>query len=219
MVKPAVIIRNLIRDQVYEYLREQLTVGSMQPGSIIENKKLMKELGVSQTPLREAFLQLQMDGFVTIMPQRGVRINTIKLQDIEEIYEILGGLESRVILSVFSKIGQSEIKKMNKINNEMIAASKKEDLNGFYDKNISFHDVFFGLSENKRLLDYAIKLKHQLYDFPRRDYGKEWKEQNCKEHQEFIKLVEEGDAKKTSEYMRDVHWVLRPIEKSKLKEF
>ena len=108
MKNQPIINRSLIRTQVYDYLRQQMTNGNMQPGSIIEAKKLMNDLGVSQTPLREAFLQLQADGFVTIMPQRGVKINALNWEDIKEIYEIIGGLESRVIISVFDRIGDAE---------------------------------------------------------------------------------------------------------------
>ncbi len=71
MLNSSTINRNLVRDQLYEYLREQIGIGEMVPGNIVNTKQLMKDLNVSQTPLREAFLKLQADGFVTVLPQRG----------------------------------------------------------------------------------------------------------------------------------------------------
>jgi len=181
----------------------------MKPGSIIESKKIMKDLGVSQTPLREAFLQLKADGFVTIMPQRGVMINVLTWHDIEEIYEIIGGLESRVMISVFDRLGQLEIDKMKQINKEMLAAISERDLIKYYEKNICFHNVYLDLDDNKRIVK-IIKLHRQiLFDFAKRDYGREWEKENYLEHLEIIKLIEKGTAKKAAEYIRDVHLTLK----------
>ena len=194
---------------MYEYIREQMRTGYMKPGSIIESKKIMKDLGVSQTPLREAFLQLKADGFVTIMPQRGVMINVLTWHDIEEIYEIIGGLESRVMISVFDRLGQLEIDKMKQINKEMLAAISERDLIKYYEKNICFHNVYLDLDDNKRIVK-IIKLHRQiLFDFAKRDYGREWEKENYLEHLEIIKLIEKGTAKKAAEYIRDVHLTLK----------
>ena len=205
MKNQPIINRNLIRTQVYDYLRQQMANGNMQPGSIIESKKVMKDLSVSQTPLREAFLQLQADGFVTIMPQRGVKINALNWEDIKEIYEIIGGLESRVIISVFDRIGHTEVEKMKQINEEMLKVNHREDFHQYYDKNIEFHLVYLDLCENNRIVNLINKHRQILFDFAKRDYGREWEKDNYLEHLEIINLIEKGDAKKTAEYIRDTH--------------
>ena len=209
MKNPTIINRNLIRTQLYDYLRQQMTNGKMQPGSILEAKKLMRELAVSQTPLREAFLQLQADGFVTIMPQRGVKINALNWEDIKEIYEIIGGLESRVIISVFDRIGDAEIEKMKQINEEMLNVDPRKDLHQYYDKNIEFHNVYLNLCNNQRIVNLIKKHRQILFDFAKRDYGRKWEKDNYIEHLEIIKLIEKGDAKKTAEYIRDMHLTLK----------
>jgi DNA-binding GntR family transcriptional regulator len=209
MKHQTIINRNLIRTQVYDYLRLQMTNGKMQPGSIIESKKLMKDLAVSQTPLREAFLQLQADGFVTIMPQRGVKINALNWDDIKEIYEIIGGLESRVMISVFDRIGHAEIEKMKQINEEMLKVNLREDVFKYYDRNIEFHNVYLNLCDNSRIVHLINRHRQILFDFAKRDYGREWEKDNYLEHLEIIKLIEKGDANKTAEYIRDAHLTLK----------
>jgi len=64
----------------------------------VSMNELMSNLGISRTPLRDALLQLHNEGFVTFLPQRGIRINELSPQDIEDLYEILGALDSRVLL-------------------------------------------------------------------------------------------------------------------------
>ena len=201
---------NLLRVQVYDYLQKQMRIGVLEPGSSISVNTLIKELGISRTPLREALLLLQEQGFVSILPQRGVKINALSMDDVKDIYEILGGIESRVILSVFHKIGDNEIQQMNKLNEEIETALTKEDILKHNHANIEFHNVYLNLSENQRLLRYVRNLKMQLYDFPRRDFGKQWNTKNLLEHREFVKLIQNGKAIDAADYMRDIHWEFDP---------
>jgi hypothetical protein len=69
---------------------------------------------------------------------------------------------------------------------------------------------FLSLSENRRLLRYVQNLKSQLYDFPRRNYGKKWNLKNLQEHREFVKLVQSSRAIDAADYMRDIHWEFKP---------
>jgi len=201
---------NLLRVQVYDYLQKQMRVGALEPGASISVNTLIKELGISRTPLREALLLLQEQGFVSILPQRGVKINALTIDDVKDIYEILGGIESRVILSVFDKIGDKEIRQMERFNGKIEAALAAMDIIRHNQANVQFHDVFLNLSENQRLLKYVNNLKMQLYDFPRRDYGQQWNLKNLQQHKEFIELVKKGKAIDAADYMRDVHWGFDP---------
>ena len=197
---------HLLRVQVYDYLQEQMRVGALEPGASISVNKLIEELGVSRTPLREALLLLQEQGFVSIQPQRGVKINVLTMADVKDIYEILGGIESRVILSVFDKLKKREIERMKTINLKIEQSLKKGDIVRHNQANIQFHDVFLNLSDNHRLLRYVKNLKMQLYDFPRRDYGKQWNLKNLHEHKQFVTLIEEAKPLAAADYMRDIHW-------------
>jgi DNA-binding GntR family transcriptional regulator len=197
---------HLLRVQVYDYLQEQMRLGVLEPGASISVNRMIEEIGVSRTPLREALLLLQEQGFVSIQPQRGVKINVLTMDDVKDIYEILGGIESRVILSVFDKIGNREISQMNRINLKIETALNDHDIIKHNQANIQFHDVFLNLSENHRLLRYVKTLKMQLYDFPRRDYGQQWNSKNLREHKEFVQLIEAAKPIDAADFMRDIHW-------------
>ncbi len=187
-----------------------MRIGALEPGASISVNTMIKELGISRTPLREALLLLQEQGFVSILPQRGVKINALSLDDVKDIYEILGGIESRVVLSVFHKIGGNEIQLMNQLNSQIEGWLVKEDIIRHNQANIEFHNVFLDLSENHRLLRYVKNLKMQLYDFPRRNFGKQWNSRNLQEHREFVKLIQKGKAIDAADYWRDIHWEFDP---------
>jgi len=92
--RPLLNIKSL-KEQVYEYLREQMRRGDLKPGSVIEMEETSKKLGVSKTPLRDALLQLEMEDFVTILPRRKVVVNVLTLQDIRNYYEVMGRWRAR----------------------------------------------------------------------------------------------------------------------------
>jgi len=196
----------LLRIQVYNYLQEQMRIGALEPGAAISVKRMLDELGISRTPLREALLILQEQGFVTIMPQRGVVINAITIDDVKDIYEILGGIESRIFLSVFDRIGEKQITRFDEQNRIIEESLTAGDIARHNHANVRFHDVFLSLSDNQRMLKYVGNLKMQLYDFPRRDYGRKWNEKNLDEHRNFLQLISEGRSVEAADYLRDVHW-------------
>jgi len=196
----------LLRTRVYEYLRKKIDNGLLRPGEYINIKEICEALDFSRSPVRDALLQLQTEGFITLLPQRGIRINTITSQELKDIYEMLGALESRVLKTVFPKIGPTQIARMKNINEKMLSAISAEKFNRYYSKNLDFHNVFLNLSTNE-LIKYNITiLKQRLFEFSKRDWGGGFKKLNYSEHQELIDLIEKGDVKTAAEFWSEEHW-------------
>ena len=195
-----------LREQVYEYLRDEIQNQNLLPGSTINLNNISQQLGISKTPLRDAIIQLEIEGFVTILPRRGVTVKKLTLQEIKDSYEIVGALEGSVILNEFDKITPSHISQMEQLNHEQRAALEKEDYENYYKLNLKFHNIFNALSDNKTLMQLITPFKQRLYDFPRRGYIKEWEMNNCDEHHQFIELVKNKDRQGAARIMRDVHW-------------
>jgi len=203
-----------LKDQVYEYIRHQMKVGELMPGSSIDMNATSKKLGISKTPLRDALIRLEMEGFVNILPRRGVVVNTLTVQDIKEFYQILGALENTAILKASPFLSEKEIKRMKELNDQMDKAIKKDDFDTYYERNLKFHDIYLKLSGNKTLRKTADILKKRLYDFPRREgYIKEWEETSIKEHEEFIRLMESKKYQEAADFIRDIHWSFKVQEK------
>ena len=182
-----------LREQVYDYLRDEINNRRILPGAFINLNQLSEQLGISKTPLRDAIIQLEIEGFVTILPRRGVTVKKLTLTEIKDAYEVVGALEGSVILNIFNKIKSAHINQMEKLNSAQLDALEREDYDSYYKSNLAFHGVFLNLSENKTLLQLIAPFKQRLYDFPRRGYLKEWELNNCNEHVQFIELIKEGD--------------------------
>jgi DNA-binding GntR family transcriptional regulator len=174
----------------------------------ISMNQIMKNLGMSRTPLRDALLQLQAEGFVTFLPQRGIRINELSQQDIEDLYEMLGALDSRVLLAVFDQIGSFEIKQMKTLNQEMLENISGSTFARYWDLNTDFHNVYLDLSSNKPILNQINIIRQKLFEFGKKDWIRKMREMNHREHLIMIELIEKGDAVQAADYMRDVHCVI-----------
>lgn len=194
----------LLRTQVYEHLREQIRTETIQPGMFISINQLMKSLGISRTPLRDALLQLQTEGFLTFLPQRGIKINELRWEDIMCLYEILGGLDSRALLSVFDRIGQREIKKMKAINQKIIQDDCSRDFGEYFNINTAFHNVYLKLSTNRELTNYLSIIRQRLFQFGKRDRG-QVRDLNYEEHLTMLDLIEQRRGREAADFMRDVH--------------
>ncbi len=214
MAKKSILNLASLKDQVYEYLRQQMKIGNLKPGSIIDMNATSEKLGVSKTPLRDALIRLEMEGFVSILPRRGVVVNVLTVQDIKEFYQILGALESTAIIKAASKMGEKVIDKMKRLNEVMDEAIAKDNFDSYYERNVKFHDIYLDLAGNKTLKNLAHVLKKRLYDFPRREgYVKQWEKTSIEEHWQFLDLLEKQEFKKAAEFIRNIHWSFAVQEK------
>jgi len=217
--KPLLNFKSL-KEQVYEYLRESMRRGDLLPGAVIDLEVTSKRLGVSKTPLRDALLQLEMEGFVSILPRRKVVVNVLTLQDIRNYYEIIGALESTALLQAFDRIKDSEVRRMEGLNAEMKEAIERDDFDLYYERNLEFHDVFLGRCGNENLLRIVNTMKKRLYDFPRKQgFVKEWEEASIGEHADLVGLIKSRNRKEAAVHIRDVHWSYKVQEKFIVKYY
>ena len=202
-----------LREQVYYYLREEMHLGRLLPGQSIDLARIAAQLGISKTPLRDALIQLEAEGFVDIIPRRGVRVAALSLTDVKNLYDMIGIIEGGIIVTCFHKADSELFDRLQTLNDEMRQAVDEEDFDRYYNLNLEFHGAVVGLSDNEEMKRQLLLMKQRLYDFPRRRYIKEWEQYNCGEHQEMIESFRRGDPDEACRVLRDAHWSYRVQEK------
>lgn len=199
-----------LREQVYEYLQREIQAGRLVPGAFIKLNEISRRLGISKTPLRDAIIQMECEGFVSILPRRGVLLNRLTVEEVRGTLEILGALESATLRSVFDEITPHRIGKMERLNREMRQCIQEKSFEDFdpqyHSLNVAFHDVFLGLSTNVAMQQLMATLKKRLYDFPRLAYMKTWEWANCDEHERLITYIRQGEKDAAATYWQDTHW-------------
>jgi len=196
-----------LREAVYDHLRDLMNEGRLRPGSFLDLNALAQEIGTSRTPLRDALLRLECEGFVEILNRKGVRITRLTLDRIRHIYEILGALESTVLRSVAHRITSEVVARMDRLNQQMAAALDAGDFGRYYEANLAFHDAYRNLSDNAELIRTMYLLKQRLYDFPRlTGFVPEWERASIGEHHALVRLLSQGRIGEAADLLRDVHW-------------
>ena len=78
----------LMRDGVHERMREEILSCVLKPGALVQENDLAQRYGVSKSPVRDAFLRLEQQGLVEVLPRKGYRIKPISVADAAEMYEM-----------------------------------------------------------------------------------------------------------------------------------
>lgn len=195
-----------LRERVYRHLNDCMINNRLQPGEFIDPERICQELNVSRAPLREALIRLQAEGFVTILPRRGVYITPITVDFIKSAYQIIGSMEADCLNEVFHLLTDEYCDLFDASNARQRELLQQADYEAYNDENLRFHTLFMSLSENILLNKVIEPLRRRLYDFPRRSYSVEWETQNIGEHQRFIDSVRKGNRAAAVSIFRFEHW-------------
>lgn len=202
------IIAKSLREQVYDHLRAELKRGRLETGSFLDLNRLAEDLGVSRTPLRDALIQLEVEEFVTIAPRRGVAVRSLSPEDIREIYQLVGALESAALLAVAPAVSAADIESLRELDRRAQRAIDEGDREAFHAHNLAFHDFFLDRLGNGRIKALVHSKKQQLYDWNRRlqKLHAGWENSGLHEHEEVLRLLEAGAFQEAAASLRDVHW-------------
>ena len=207
MTGPGVLQLSSLREQVYEHLRSAIEAGELEPGTFLDQNRISARLGISRTPLRDALIQLDLEGFVEVLPRRGVRVRRLTLADVRHLYEIIGALEGAALLSAGCPLLPDDIHRMERLNREMASALDAAEFDLYYTLNVAFHGVFLSWSDNEELKRTVRVCRQRLYDFPReRAFVPEWERRSIDEHAALVDLLRAGDLRAAADFLRDVHW-------------
>ncbi len=99
--------RAQLKDLAYERIKEAIVDLSLPPGSQLREASLAEQLGISKTPIREAFVRLEKDGLVETVPYRGAVVRDYTPSDLEEIFELRGLLEGHCAGLAASNMGDA----------------------------------------------------------------------------------------------------------------
>jgi DNA-binding GntR family transcriptional regulator len=196
-----------LKNLVYQYIRDQMKNGELKQGDTINMEKTSQKLGVSKTPLREALIKLEAEGFVRIIPWRGVFVSELTLQDFKDCYQIIGALECSALLAAAPLMKKRDVVRMAAIDVEMREAIGASDFDCYYEKNLEFHRTYLDLASNETLSDTVDILKKKLYEFSRpKEFLKEWEEVSMKEHEKLVELLAAGRFTDAADYLRNAIW-------------
>ncbi|MEG1338550.1 GntR family transcriptional regulator [Cetobacterium sp.] len=178
-----------IREQVYNYLKEEIVSGRIEEGSRIVEKEFTLKLNVSRTPLREAIRMLELEGLIEARKKGGVAVPKTTKKDIEEVIKIRIALEKVIFLEIFQKITENDIVKLEKniVKTDLIIHDEKKFLSVF--KYFSqFNKIIYEVANLPRVVSLIDNLNLYLKKF--RKISIENKDRRLNAHRDHVKMVE-----------------------------
>ncbi|MBI9089922.1 MAG: GntR family transcriptional regulator [Desulfobacterium sp.] len=139
----------------YDALRESILSFQLKQDIVYNEMAVAQELGLSRTPVREALLKLASQGMVTFLPRKGFIISSYTLLDVEEIFELRQMVETVVGKKIATTITPESLERLKAFIAEQYKAAATNDYHRFMHSDREFHNYFFKLADNKRLLAIA----------------------------------------------------------------
>src|SRR6202790_1489509 len=143
-------------------LRDLIVHGELPPGTRLTEAMLSERFSVSRTPLREALKVLSSEGLVEILPNRGARVVTLTLVDIQNLFEVIGALESLAGRLACETISDAEICDLKAIHCQMQATFLRNDLPEYFRLNQAIHLQIVAAARNPVLTTTHQNLNARL---------------------------------------------------------
>ncbi|MEE9274003.1 MAG: GntR family transcriptional regulator [bacterium] len=181
---------------VAEEIKEAILKGDLRPGDKLVETALTESLGVSRTPLREAFRELAAEGYITVIPHKGAYVSRLSEEEVLEIYAVLSVLEGLATRLATPKLQKGKPgEEMLLLFEEMKRERGRGDVEAYWRANRKFHRYVAETSGNQRLLDLLDSLRKQVLKtnvitlrYPGR------LETSMVEHEEILKAIASGNA-------------------------
>ncbi|MFH0735109.1 MAG: GntR family transcriptional regulator [bacterium] len=187
----------LLRDRIAGKIRDAIVLGKIKPGERLMEPEVAKMLGVSRTPLREAFLQLESEGFMVVTPRKGAVVSELSAKDAEDTYIIKSSMEALAAKITVGNADKKLIDDLTAINVKLenVTKSKKHDYKLFLELNSKFHNVLCEASNNEKLIKYISLLRKQTlrYNFIYLSLLSHF-EQSVEEHKSIIEAIQYRDV-------------------------
>ncbi len=150
-------------DRAYHFIKQRIITNETSAGVQINDREIAERLGISRTPVREAILLLQKEGFVEVVPRLGVRVRPLFLEDIRELYDILIALETLAVgLLTARRPALEELGPLTEAVKAMKAGLKGDDFSAWIEADERFHRALFQLSGNQRLAEAGMSYRDQV---------------------------------------------------------
>lgn len=183
--------RQTLNQSVYQNIKKSILDGELPPGCKLSEVQMGKQMGVSATPVREAFRMLAMEGLIRIDPWKGAVVQGFNPQSALETIQCRDALETLALRLFLEKASEKEIDALEYMINE---AETTEDVNEFVSLSSAIHDVWLEGCRNSRLLSLMGQLNTDL--LRERNYSandRKRKEEIIAEHREILNAARAKD--------------------------
>ena len=199
-VKKEVTDKYSLRGRVFNKMREDILSGKYQDHEELKEVAIGEELGVSRTPVREAFRQLELEGLIQIVPNKGAYVTGITAKDVKDIYMIRSSLEGMCARLATENITEEQLEELEE--NVYLASfhASKGHMEQMTELDNRFHHILYEACDSK-MLEKLLQDFHQ-YVMRIRKKTLSTKERGIASNEEHRQIMEAIKAKNPDEAQR-----------------
>ncbi|MBE6019113.1 MAG: GntR family transcriptional regulator [Clostridiales bacterium] len=192
---------------LYTELQTGILSGAMPDGSKLTEQTICKQYNVSRTPVREAFRQLEADGLIENIPNRGAFVTGLTRRDISDLFDLRALFEVQAVEWAIKRMTSEDIEKLSETVEFMEFYTLKDDVDKVLTFNSQFHNIIYAGTGNrmiqKTLAIYQTYLKHSA---PAKTYTGDYLKTILDEHKAIFEAFETRNpaaGRKAMEYHMD----------------
>lgn len=193
-----------LRGKVYDRIRENILNGVYKEHEELKEATLGEQMGVSRTPVREALRQLELEGLVEIIPNKGARVTGITKKDVEDIYQIRYLLEGLSARWATEHVTEEQLEKMEEILYLTEFHAQKGHYAQVYELDSQFHELMYEASGSKLLNNILSDFHMYVTRIRKISLSSSNRSKNStEEHRAILDAIKEHDADRAEKCAHD----------------
>lgn len=191
-----------LADQVFEKLENDIITGVYARGEVLTELKLVEQLGVSRTPIREALRRLEQERLIAESGKGSVVLG-ITLEDLMDIMDIRQRVEGLAAYYAAKRITPEGIEKLRQISELQDFYHERKDVENLRQMDDRFHDAIYELTGSAVICDTLLPLHKKTQRYRRISIEDTTRlDKSANEHKEIFEAIRSGDAQLAEERMR-----------------
>ena len=192
-----------LHEEVVSWLRDRIVEGEFEPGSHVPERLICERLGISRTPLREAYKVLASEHLLTLLPNRGAVVARLSTQDVEDAMQMMATLEGLAGELLCARISDAEIGAIRSLHEEMVGHHEAGRLMDYFKINQRIHDELVKASGNALLLKtyLGVGSRFRRFRYAGNRAESRWR-RAVLEHEQILMVIEDRDGELLGHLMR-----------------
>lgn len=186
-----------------DLIRAAIIEGRLPPGRRLKEGELATELGISRTPIREAFFILQAEGLIESMPNRGAAVRSYELDELRDMYDLRAVLEGHAAHRATSRLRPVQIEELGASCSRFEMLAAEGELRGVVAENLFFHERIHDAAASSRLSEMvrqtiALPLVYRSFVW----YSPEQIGASLHYHRQLVGAFERGEPERAEGIMK-----------------
>lgn len=186
--------------KIFILLRDRILNESYKCGDKLNELTLAKELKISRTPIREALKQLELEGLVESIPNKGVYVKGFSPRDIDDMFEIRLSLEGLAVSFAIDRMDEVHLAKIKEVFELLEFYTAKGDFDKVNDFNILFHESIYQATQSTYFEQILKDIHYYVSVTSRHSIARpERLESSLLEHRAILEAIIDGDKEEATE--------------------